>query len=193
MALDNTFLRDAVENVNRINGNETLLDMLLEFEKVLDDVGVYAYKNWMLGEVVEGPLLERYWFNVTLMYPRTEMPDPDAMRRLDKYGCSVHYVKEQIEIPVKVRGPEDFKDLITKEPRMESKDVWLVKIEMPRRFLENFDDRSLEVAGEKLDIEAVSKANAEGLDDQSEAKQQGQDINAPESAEAIAPAGPPSA
>ena len=43
MALDNTFLRDAVENVNRINGNETLLDLLLEFEKVLDDVGVYAY------------------------------------------------------------------------------------------------------------------------------------------------------
>ena len=93
MALDNTFLRDAVENVNRINGNETLLDMLLEFEKVLDDVGVYAYKNWMLGEVVEGPLLERYWFNVTLMYPRKEMPDPDAMRRLDKYGCKVEYVK----------------------------------------------------------------------------------------------------
>jgi hypothetical protein len=111
MALDNTFLRDAVENVNRINGNETLLDMLLEFEKVLDDVGVYAYKNWMLGEVVEGPLLERYWFNVTLMYPRKEMPDPDAMRRLDKYGCNVNYVKEQIEIPVRVRGPEDLKDL----------------------------------------------------------------------------------
>ena len=114
MALDNTFLRDALENVNRINGNETLLDMLLEFEKVLDDVGVYAYKNWMLGEVVEGPLLERYWFNVTLMYPRTEMPDPDAMRRLDKYGCKVQYVKEQIDIPVKVRGPEDLKDLKTK-------------------------------------------------------------------------------
>ena len=83
------------------------------------------------------------------------------------------------------------KDLKTKEPKMESKDVWLVKIEMPRRFLENFDDRSLEVAGEKLDIEALNKATDEGLDDQSEAKQQGQDINAPEPAEAIPPAGPP--
>ena len=193
MALDNTFLRDAVENVNRINGNETLLDMLLEFEKVLDDVGVYAYKNWMLGEVVEGPLLERYWFNVTLMYPRKEMPDPDAMRRLDKYGCKVQYTKEQVEVPVKVTGPQDLKDMKTKEPKMESKDVWLVKVEMPRRFLENFDDRSLDVAGEKLDIEALNKATDEGLDDQSEAKQQGQDINAPDQAEAIPPAGPPPA
>ena len=87
----------------------------------------------------------------------------------------------------------NLKDLKTKEPKMESKDVWLVKIEMPRRFLENFDDRSLEVAGEKLDIEALNKATDEGLDDQSEAKQQGQDINAPEPAEAIPPAGPPPA
>ena len=70
MGLDNTFIRNAVENINRINGNKTLLDMLLEFEKVLDDTGIYAYKNWMAGEVVEGPILERHWFNVTLMYPR---------------------------------------------------------------------------------------------------------------------------
>ena len=67
MGLDNTFIRNAVENINRINGNKTLLDMLLEFEKVLDDTGIYAYKNWMSGEVVEGPILERHWFNVTLM------------------------------------------------------------------------------------------------------------------------------
>lgn len=86
MGLNNTFIRNAVENINRINGNKTLLDMLLEFEKVLDDTGIYAYKNWMLGEVVEGPNLERHWFNVTLMYPRQQMPDPDAIRRLAKYG-----------------------------------------------------------------------------------------------------------
>ena len=55
MGLDNTFIKDAVENINRINGNETLLDLLLEFEKILDETGIYAYKNWQLGEVVVGP------------------------------------------------------------------------------------------------------------------------------------------
>ena len=53
MGLDNTFIKNAVENINRINGNETLLDLLLEFEKILDETGIYAYKNWASGEVVE--------------------------------------------------------------------------------------------------------------------------------------------
>ena len=43
MGLDNTFIKDAVENINRINGNETLLELLLEFEKILDETGIYAY------------------------------------------------------------------------------------------------------------------------------------------------------
>ena len=39
-------------------------------KKYLDETGIYAYKNWAsMGEVVEGPLLERHWFGVTLMYP----------------------------------------------------------------------------------------------------------------------------
>ena len=194
MGLDNTFIRNAVENVNRINGNKTLLDMLLEFEKVLDDTGIYAYKNWMAGEVVEGPLLERHWFNVTLMYPRKEMPDPDAIRRLDKYGCKVNFVKEEIEVPVRVKGVEDLKDLRTKEPKMEAQQVWLVKIEMPRRFLETFDDRSLEVAGQKLDIAAVNKANVEGLDDPDATKNEQTDVeNNIEQAEPLPPAATPAA
>ena len=190
MGLDNTFIRNAVENINRINGNKTLLDMLLEFEKVLDDTGIYAYKNWMLGEVVEGPILERHWFNVTLMYPRKEMPDPDATRRLSKYGCKVEFVKEEVDIPVKVTGPQDLKDVKSKEPKMESKPIWLVKIEMPRRFLETFDDRSLEIAGQKVDLGAVNDAAEDGLDDSNEAKHQGEDI-ANEETDTLPPAATP--
>jgi hypothetical protein len=190
MGLDNTFIRNAVENINRINGNKTLLDMLLEFEKVLDDTGIYAYKNWMLGEVVEGPILERHWFNVTLMYPRKEMPDPDAIRRLSKYGCKVEFVKEEVDIPVKVTGPQDLKDVKSKEPKMESKPIWLVKIEMPRRFLETFDDRSLEIAGQKVDLGAVNDAAENGLEDSNEANHQGEDI-ANEETDTLPPAATP--
>jgi hypothetical protein len=177
MGLNNTFIRNAVENINRINGNKTLLDMLLEFEKVLDDTGIYAYKNWMLGEVVEGPNLERHWFNVTLMYPRQQMPDPDAIRRLAKYGCKVDFVKEEVEVPVKVKGPQDLKDYQSKEPKTEPKPIWLVKIDMPRRFLETFDDRTLDVAGKKIDLGQVQQASQEGLDDSNNAKHQGEDIS----------------
>ena len=177
MAKDNTFIRDAVENINRINGNETLLDLLLEFEKILDETGIYAYKNWALGEVVEGPLLERHWFNVTLMYPQNNMPDPDAIRRLSKQGCKVEYVKDQVEIPRKVKSLEDIEDLKSKTPKTETKNIWLVKIEMPRRFIENFDDRSLEISGKDIDMSSLNQAYDEGLGgDGRAAQQEGQDI-----------------
>ena len=58
-----------IDNIRDIDKNGTLLDILLEYERVLDEVGLYAYKNWRLGEIVEGPKLARYWLHVKLMYP----------------------------------------------------------------------------------------------------------------------------
>ena len=188
MAKDNTFIKDAVENINRINGNETLLDLLLEFEKILDETGIYAYKNWSMGEVVEGPILERHWFGVTLMYPHKSMPDPDALRRLTKQGCKIEYIKEQIEVPVKVKSIEDIADLNSKTPRTETKDVWLVKIEMPRRFIEDFDDRSLEISGKDIDMQSLNQAYDEGLDNENAAQQQGQEVQMDATADMGAPA-----
>ena len=43
-----------LDNIRSIDKNGTLLDILLEFERVLDEAGLYAYKNWSLGEVAEG-------------------------------------------------------------------------------------------------------------------------------------------
>ena len=33
-------------NINSIHGSETLLDLLLEWEDVLDNLDIYAFKNW---------------------------------------------------------------------------------------------------------------------------------------------------
>ena len=43
------------DQVKKVSDTNTLLDMLLEFEKVLEDIDLYAYKNWETGEVLEGP------------------------------------------------------------------------------------------------------------------------------------------
>ena len=56
------------DNVKKISETNTLLDMLLEFEGVLDNIELYAYKNWDKGEVVAGPNLGRYFIEVALMY-----------------------------------------------------------------------------------------------------------------------------
>ena len=40
----------------------------------MDEMGIYTYKNWLEGEVVAGPEVGRYWVDITLMYPREQMP-----------------------------------------------------------------------------------------------------------------------
>ena len=49
------------DNVKKISETNTLLDMLLEFEGVVDSFDLYAYKNWDKGEVIAGPKLGRYF------------------------------------------------------------------------------------------------------------------------------------
>lgn len=128
------------------------------------------------------------------MYPHAMMPDPDALRRLHKQGCKVEYVKEQVEVPRKVKSLEDIEDLQSKKPKTDTKDVWLVKIEMPRRFVENFDDRSLEISGKDIDMSSLNQAYDEGITDPNQATQQGQDAAAPVALEPMgAPADEPAA
>ena len=83
-----------VNNHYAIHKSTSLLDALLEFEKALDEMGLYTYKNWDKGEIVEGPKISRYWIETTLMYPLNEMPDPTGGQRLLGYDCKVSYKKE---------------------------------------------------------------------------------------------------
>ena len=68
------------DNLSGIFANQTVLEILTEFEGVLDSMDMYAYENWIKGEVVDGPILDRYWVTVTLMYPEKSMPNPEAAK-----------------------------------------------------------------------------------------------------------------
>ena len=41
-----------LDNIRSIDKNGTLLDILLEFERVLDEAGLYAYKNGVLVKLL---------------------------------------------------------------------------------------------------------------------------------------------
>ena len=87
------------------------LNVLIEFEEVLDNLHIYSYKNWEYGEVIAGPDVSRYWITVTLMYPKNLMPDPDAALRLIKHGAKVYYKKDELIEPVKITSPGFFRIL----------------------------------------------------------------------------------
>lgn len=152
--------QDILGHINRIGSQDTLLDMLVEFEKTLDNAGLFAYRNWELGELVEGPNLSRYWISTTWMYPKHLMPDPDGGLRLLKYECKVKFVEDTYIHVSRVLRPSD---AVTdgqqaKKAKEKKIPVWLVTIEMPRRFVDESHEGMLEIGGQEIDIEDIHAA-----------------------------------
>lgn len=134
MATDLETIKATLVNISKGN---SLLDTLLEFERTLDNAEIFAYKNWILGELVEGPIISRYWYKTIWMYPYTMMPDPDAGLRLTKLGAKVSFKKGVFKKPVKVHGPEDWQNPETKRAKMAEHEIWLVTIELPIKYINN--------------------------------------------------------
>jgi hypothetical protein len=72
------------------------------------------------------------------------MPDPNGGLRLTKLGAKVNFKKGVFKKPVKVNGPEDWRDPETKRAKMAEHEIWLVTIELPIKYinrgLEQTDD-----------------------------------------------------
>jgi len=132
---------DIKNRLSYINSNVNILDLLMEFERTLDSVNLYAYKNWLSGEIVEGPIIDRYWVTVKLMFPKKLMPDPLGGMRLVKLGCKVNYEEDQFKAPVSISGPQSYSDFTKKKAKVKLHDVWIVTIVMPKRYL---DERILD-------------------------------------------------
>lgn len=148
----------------RLSDSESLTDVLIQMEDFMDSLDLYVFKNWFEGEVVQGPDIRRYWVSMTLKYDYKEMPDPAGAERLLRHGAKVAYRKAKEEVPVEVKSPEDLEP--SKKPKMELKEIWLVDIQIPRRFIEELDDSDLEmhVDDEQVDVEDVSDARDEDID-----------------------------
>jgi hypothetical protein len=160
-----------------ISKGESILDTLLEFERTLDNAELFAYKNWILGELVEGPLIGRYWYKTVWMFPYAMMPDPDGGLRLTKLGAKVNFQKGVFKKPIKVEGPADWVDPQTKRAKMVDHDIWLVTIELPIKYinrgLENIDDII------QQDIEDTNSELADAFDDQAQPEEgPGDDLSA---------------
>lgn len=151
---------DDVHNIlSRLSNDKTAFSMLLEFERILDNVDLYAYDNWFNGELVEGPEMSRYWFTCTFMYPYTMMPDPEGALRLEKYGCKVNYREAIFKSPITISGPESYSDMKTKRVKLKKHKVWLVQITMPRLFIDEGINSSLETI-QNVDVDTSDISSA---------------------------------
>lgn len=126
---------DVIKNVESIYSENSSLSTLKDFERVLDEMNMYVYKNWQDGELASGPKVERHWVTASFMWPREKMPDPMAAKRLTDSGCRVRYEKTHLLEPRKVKSPDDFRPG-TRKGKLDRKPVWLVEITMPKKLVE---------------------------------------------------------
>jgi len=157
---------DFVSIVNTIKGvmtSDGTMSVLLDFERVLDDLDIYAFKNWELGELVQGPDIGRYSTSCIFMWPYKLMPDPRAVKRLLAVGCDVDWIKTEIKVPVEVKN---YDDLVpgTNYPKGAKRQVWLVKITIPMELMDDIKEGSIDLAGSTIDLEELDTAYSEDLD-----------------------------
>ncbi len=181
------------DNIKNLYMSEGSILSLLDFERVLDELDLYAFKNWQLGELVSGPEVGRYTVTCTFMWPEKLMPDPRGGRRLLPFDCKIRFKKSRIKIPVKITDPDDFVPG-THKARLIEKTVWLVEITMPKSLMTDIRTGSVELEDQDIDLEDLDQAYEEDLDqqefkDQDEEQQQpNQPAQPPAQLGAVAPA-----
>lgn len=153
------------DNIKDIYLSEGSLLSLLDFERVLDELDLYAFKNWIYGELVDGPEVRRYTVTCIFMYPERLMPDPRGARRLLPFDCKVRFKKTRIKIPIKIDEPENYIPG-THKARLVEKPVWLVEITMPKSLMSEIRTGSVEVEGEDIDLDELDQSYAQDLDQQ---------------------------
>jgi len=127
---------DVIKNLQTLTENDSSFQVLKDFERVLDELDLYVFKNWEDGELLEGPIVNRYTVTCRFMWPRENMPDPSAGARLLDYGCHVGYLKENIMIPRKIQDPSDFRPG-TKKGKIDAHPIWIVEISMPKKLMQD--------------------------------------------------------
>jgi len=156
-------IKDLLKNTQDIFMTDSAVNTLLNFERVLDELDLYAYDNWKQGELVEGPVYEKYFVKCTFMWPYKKMPDPRGAVRLSDYDCEVTFKEDYFEHPTKVKSPNDFKPG-TKVPRLIKTPVWLVEIVMPRKLMQDIEKGALELESGTIDMEDIEQAYETGAD-----------------------------
>lgn len=127
---------DVIKNIQSLSENNDAFGVIKDFERVIDELDIYVFKNWEEGELCAGPDVGRYSVKCSFMWDRDEMPDPEGAKRLHDYGCQVVYKREHILIPRKIKTPGDFRPG-TKKGKIDAHPVWVVDIIMPKKLMQD--------------------------------------------------------
>lgn len=156
-------IQDLVKNIERVYDSNTSFQVLKDFERVLEELDLYVYKNWEDGELLAGPDIDRHWITCRFMWPRDKMPDPMGGKRLVDYDCKIGYQKSHIIKPRKIRKPDDVRTG-TKKGKLDRHPIWVVEIQMPKKLIADIYSSYAEEKG--FNVEPAVPANTPPLETQ---------------------------
>jgi hypothetical protein len=136
-----------------------------------DELDLYAFKNWQIGELVSGPTIGKYRVTCIFMWPEKLMPDPRGARRLLPFDCEVKFKKTQMKVPMKISNPDDYRPG-THKARLVEKKIWLVEITMPKSLMSDIRTGSVEMEDQDIDLADLDAAYEQDLDKDSYQNQQ---------------------
>jgi len=125
---------DIIKNVESIYDSNTSFNVLKDFERVLDEMDIYVYKNWKDGEIAIGPKIDRHWVTCSFFWDQDKMPDPMGGKRLLDYDCKIKYKKSHIVEPRKIEKQDDIRPG-TKKGKLDRRPIWMVEIQMPKKLI----------------------------------------------------------
>ena len=165
-----------LDNLKANTARDSALETLMDVERVIDNANIYAYKNWIEGEIVEGPHIDRYWVTLTLMYPHALMPDPEGAARLISNGCQVFYAQDELVSAAKLKSPEDSEGIDGMDGKRPGqtrakkviKPIWLVTLVVPRKFIEEIESSKLRVDDLSINSGDVEQGYADEISADSE-------------------------
>ncbi len=169
--IDDPIFRDhsdyfqVAKNIKDIYFSDSSLVTLLDFERVLDELDLYAFKNWLVGELVSGPVVSKYRVSCIFMWPETLMPDPRGGRRLLPFDCQVKYKKTEMKVPVKITNPSDYRPG-THKAKLSHQPVWLVEITMPKSLISEIKTGSIEFEDQTVDLDELETSYEDGVDEE---------------------------
>ena len=153
-------IKDIINNIEQVYGSNNSLNLLKDFERVIDELDTYVYDNWIDGELAEGPVESRYWVECTFMWPKDKMPEPKGGLRLVDYGCKVQFAESLISTVRKIKKPDDIRPG-TKKGKIDHVPVWMVKIAMPKKLMNDINRGYTELDRNKVqDILSMGGVNA---------------------------------
>ena len=154
-------IKDVIANIEQVYGSNNSLNLLKDFERVIDELDVYVYDNWLDGELVSGPKESRYFVECTFMWPEKDMPEPAGGKRLLEYGCKVQVDETAISKVRRIKTPDDIRPG-TRKGKIDQEPVWMIKITMPKKLMNDINRGYTELDKNKIeDIVSASGVNAQ--------------------------------